>query len=128
LNAELGVAPLAMGDLGGNEFSRRMSFRADLGYLFVDEPQYWGLGGTIGLGPRHTLQIGPYVSLVHLWTGLWGSAAFLMNQYGDPAGSFSAGWSIMGAELQVSREEPVFFLKVRIPIGVPLFASKHDRK
>jgi hypothetical protein len=125
-NAEVGVTPLSIGDLGGGEFTRRLSFRTDVGYLLADEPNYWGFGATLGLGPRHTFQAGPYVSLVHLWTGFWGSGAFLMSQNGIPTGSFSAGWSIVGAELQVSREEPVFFLKIRIPIGVPIFANRFD--
>ena len=127
LNAEVGISPLSLGDMGGGEFSRRMSLRTDLGYLLVREPAYWGFGATLGLGPRHTFQAGPYVSMVHIWTGLWGSAAFLMNTNGAPVGSFSAGWSVFGAEFQASREEPVLFLKIRIPIGIPLWASGYDR-
>lgn len=128
LNTSIGVTPLTLGDLGGTEFTRRLSFRADVGYLFVREPAYWGFGGTFGLGPRHTFQAGPYVSLVDLWRGFWGSAAFLMNTNGDPLGSFSAGWSMFGAEFQVSREEPVFFITLRIPIGIPIWATRYDRE
>ncbi len=124
LNVDLGAIPNASAVLGGSEFSRRLSVRAEIGYLFVEEPRYWSLGGTVGLGPRHTLQLGPYINLVHLWTGLWGGGALLIDTSASPIASVSAGWSIVGVEFQASDLEPLFFIKLRIPIGIPLFASQ----
>jgi hypothetical protein len=125
-NLDIGIAPV-IPTLASPTFGARVSARADAGLLIAREPAYFGVGLTGGRLPTETWGLGPYVSVAHLWTGVWGSLAFLMNDRAQPVGSLSAGWSIFGAEGQVFPGGATFIVKLRIPIGLPIWAITHDQ-
>ncbi len=125
-NLDFGIAPV-MPTLEAPSFSARLSARADAGILIVREPLYIGVGMTGGLLPSQLFGMGPYASIAHLWTGLWASAAIMLNQNAQPVGSLSVGWSIFGTEIQAFPNGFSFIGKIRIPIGLPVWAIRNDR-
>jgi len=96
---------------------------ARLGYLHVREPLFISGGPAIRLSTGLSTALGPQLQIEHLWMGMWGQGAVLVDTHGKIIGTIGAGFSIIGAEIQLNNRGNMdiqVFFKLRLPVGVLL--------
>lgn len=123
--AELGFA-LA----GIDSTPQRFFIRARAGILSAEEPFFFTAGATFeGSGPVG-IAGGFQIGVSHLWTGLWGTLGLAVDERSDAFFHLSAGYSLIGIEWHRRMtgdpkpldDRDVYLLKLRLPIGIFVFA------
>jgi hypothetical protein len=101
------------------------------GVLWIRDPHFYMLGLTYELSDRSAATLGLQGEYLNLEAGLWAQIGALVDVANGarPGGMLSAGWSVLGVELQARSYEdlgfvPAVYGKLRIPLGIIGFALR----
>jgi hypothetical protein len=101
-------------------------FRARAGVLFVREPRFYALGATFVAQSHFAPAFGIQAESTSVESGLWFQLEGLLDLDGHVGGTFAAGLSIFGVEVQARDSalglQGVALAKVRFPVSILVFA------